>query len=111
MSVVGKDADNFHSRLYLRVGLIDDAERRLGAWTAVEPKMAMTENMFALPQYVRFASPRATQLRRSEHIFGHGDFWFGAWTAVEPKLAMSENMFASPQLGRPRGLLDLLCQR
>ena len=31
VGIVGKDADNFHSRFYVRVCLIDDAERRFAA--------------------------------------------------------------------------------
>jgi ABC-type molybdate transport system substrate-binding protein len=33
-------------------------------------------------------SPRATQLRRSEHIFGHGHFWLNCCPRAEPPLGI-----------------------
>src|SRR6516162_9720166 len=57
VGVVGKDADNFHSRFYLRVCLIDDAERR-----------------FAVCDHTKGCA----------NIFGHGHFWLDCCPCAKP---------------------------
>src|SRR6516225_5479647 len=57
VGIVGKDADNFHSRFYLRVCLIDDAERRFAA---------------------------CNQTKGCANIFGHGHFWLDCCPCAEP---------------------------
>src|SRR6516225_2349057 len=57
VGIVGKDADNFHSRFYLRVCLIDDAERRFAA---------------------------CDHTKGRANIFGHGHFWLDCCPCAEP---------------------------
>src|SRR5215472_1184156 len=57
LGIVGKDADNFHSRFYLRVCLIDDAERRSAA---------------------------CDHTKGCTNIFGHDHFWLDCCPCAEP---------------------------